>query len=200
MGRVAADGSVALTLPVSRRATGDTRANAVTNIDITVDPATATTNLRGYRATIKQALIESNLVPNERWRLLPIAPLLPLWLLRRCVGVSAGGAATVTSSHLGAITSAACRPDGTDADRFVIRTLGPGVTASIMHRLGGLLVVVLGRQRDQVFISVLAYQPGGTNTKDELQEHLSNTLCDFALSAATGWAPREALNQIGAGQ
>ncbi len=200
VGRLAADGSVALTLPVSRRVDGDTRANAITNIDVTVDPAQAATNLRDYRAVIKQALIRSNETPNERWELLPIVPLLPRWLVRRCVGVSAGGAATVTSSHLGAITAAACRPDGTEAGRFAIRTLGPGVTASVMHRLGGLLVMVMGRRRDQVFISVLAYQPGGINTNIALRQNLSDTLSDFVLTARTGWAHDGELNPIGAGR
>ena len=200
VGRLAADGSVALTLPVSRRTDGDTRANAVTNIDLNVDPGQAATNLRDYRAAIKQALIRSNEVPNERWELLPIAPLLPRWLVRRCVGVSAGTAATVTSSNLGAITPAAHRPDGTDASRFAIRTLGPGITASVMRRLGGLLVVVMGRQQGQIFISVLAYQPDGVNSTDQLHQHLSESLGDFALTAGTGWARHASLSTIGAEQ
>ncbi len=48
-----------LTLPVNERTAGDTRANAITNVDITVDPAPATTDLREIRAAIKQALIRS---------------------------------------------------------------------------------------------------------------------------------------------
>ena len=77
MGRVTADGSVTLAMPVNDRAAGDTRANAVTNVDITVDPAPATTDLREIRAAIKQALIRHQDVPNERWALLPLVPLLP---------------------------------------------------------------------------------------------------------------------------
>ena len=41
VGRVTADGSVTLGMPVNLRTAGDTRANAVTNVDITVDPAPA---------------------------------------------------------------------------------------------------------------------------------------------------------------
>ena len=59
VGRVAADGSVTLTMPVNERTAGDTRANAITNVDITVDPAPATTDLREIRAATKQALIRS---------------------------------------------------------------------------------------------------------------------------------------------
>ena len=53
VGRVATDGSVTLAMPVNERTAGDTRANAITNVDITVDPAPATTDLREIRAAIK---------------------------------------------------------------------------------------------------------------------------------------------------
>ena len=70
-------------MPVNERTAGDTRANAITNVDFTVDPAPAPTDLREIRAAIKQALIRSQEVLNERWELLHLAPLLPQWLVRR---------------------------------------------------------------------------------------------------------------------
>ncbi len=187
VGRIAGDGTVALTVPVNERTSGDTRANAITNVDITVDPAPATTNLGEIRAGIKQALIRSQAETNERWELLHLAPLLPQWLVRRWVGVSANGAASVVSSNLGAVNPAAHRPDGTDADHFVMKPLGPGVTKEIMHRLGGLLVLLSGRTHGRVFVSVLAYQPGRPNSNDRLRQHLSGALNDFSLTATTGW-------------
>jgi hypothetical protein len=188
VGRLAADGSVALTLPVNERTAGDTRANAITNVDFTVDPAPATTDLRGIRAAIKQALIRSREEPNERFTLLPLAPLLPQWLVRRCVGVSASSASSVVSSNLGDVNPAAYRPDGTDADHFAMKSLGPGATKAIMHRLGGLLVLLSGRIHGRVFVSVLAYQPGRSNSNDELRSDLSSVLSDFSLTATTGWS------------
>jgi Wax ester synthase-like Acyl-CoA acyltransferase domain len=187
VGRIAADGSVAVTMPVNERAAGDTRANAITNVDFTVDPAPATADLREIRAIIKQALIRSHDETNARWELLHLAPLLPQWLVRRCVGVSANGAASVISSNLGAVDPAARRPDGTDADHFVMTPLGPGVTKAVMHRLGGLLVLLSGRTDGRVFVSVLAYQPGGSNSNDKLAQDLSSTLRDFSLTATIGW-------------
>jgi hypothetical protein len=187
VGRLAADGSVALTLPVNERNAVDTRANAIANVDFTVDPAPATTDLRAIRAATKQALIRSKEVPNQRWELLPLAPLLPQWLVRRSVGVSASGAASVVSSNLGAVDPAAYRPDGTDADHFVMKPLGPGVTKAIMHRLGGLLVLLSGRPHERVFVSVLAYQPGRPNSNDDLWRDLSSALSDFSFTATTGW-------------
>src|SRR5271168_4019083 len=88
VGRVTADGSVTLAMPVNERTAGDTRANAVTNVDIMVDPAPATTDLREIRAATKQALIRRQELPDERLALLPIAPLLPQWLVRRIVSVA----------------------------------------------------------------------------------------------------------------
>ncbi|HWY00118.1 MAG TPA: hypothetical protein VNY55_09640, partial [Mycobacterium sp.] len=187
VGRVAADGSVALTLPVNERTTGDTRANAITNVDLTIDPAPATTDLREIRAAIKQALIRCREVPNERWALLPLAPLAPWWLVRRMVSVSAGSATSVVSSNLGMVDSAAYRPDGTDADYFAMKSAGPGVTKAIMHRLGGVLVLLSGRAHGRVFVSVLAYQPGRPNSKDDLRRDLLSAINDFSLAATTGW-------------
>ena len=115
-----------MTLPVNERTAGDTRANAITNVDITVDPAPATTDLREIRAAIKQALIRSQDAHNERLELLPLVPLLPQGLVRRSVGVSANSAASVVSSNLGAVTPAAYRPDGTDADYIRHEASRPG--------------------------------------------------------------------------
>ena len=193
VGRVTADGSVDLTMPVNERTAGDTRANAITNVDFTVDPAPAPTDLREIRAAIKQALIRSQQELNERWELLHLAPLLPQWLVRKWAGVSASSATSVVSSNLGEVNPAACRPDGTDADHFVMKSLGQGLTETIMHRLGGLLVLLSGRTHDQVFVSVLSYQPGRSNSNGELLQHLSSVLNDFSLTATIGWPRANAI-------
>jgi diacylglycerol O-acyltransferase len=196
LGRLASDGSVDLTLPVNVRTAGDTRANAITNVDFTVDPAPATKDLRGIRAAIKQALIRSQEEPNERWTLLPLALLLPQWLVRRWVGVSASSATSVVSSNLGVVDLAANRPDGTDADYFAMKSLGPGVTKAIMHRLGGLLVLLSGRIHGRVFVSVLAYQPRRSNSNGILRQRLSSVLSEFALTATTGWPSNERVGEF----
>jgi len=185
VGRVTADGSVTLAMPVNDRTANDTRANAVTNVDVTVDPAPATTDLREMRAAIKQALIRHREVPDERWALLPLIPLLPKRLFRRMVSVATGSATSVVSSNLGSVNPATNRPDGTDADYFAMKSLYPGMTKATMHRAGGVLALLSGRAHGQVFVSVLAYQPG--SSKDDLRQDLSNTLNDFSLTGTTGW-------------
>lgn len=178
VGRVRADGSVALRLPVSERAAGDTRANAASNVNITVDPAPATTDLREIRAAIKQALIRHREVPDEELAVLSIVPLLP----KRLVRVGGGSMTTVVSSNLGVINPAAIRPDGTDADYFAAKVLYPGVTKSIVHRFGGLQVLSSGRACEHVFVCAIAYQPGCPNSNEGLRQELSSALNDFSLT------------------
>jgi hypothetical protein len=184
MGRVAADGSAILAIPVNDRAPGDTRANAITGIDITVDPAPAVTDLREIRAATKQALIRRQEVPDERFALLPIVPLLPKWLVRRMISMAVGSA-TTASSNLGAVSGAANRPDGTDADWFAIKMRYPSMTKATMHHTGGLLNLLSGRTHGQVFVSVVAYRPDNSN--DQLQQSISSALGDFSLTCTTNW-------------
>ena len=188
MGRVAADGSVTLAMPVNERVADDTRANAVAMVDITVDPAPAATDLREIRAATKQALIRHREVPDERQDLLPLVPLLPRRLTRRMASVATGGVTNVVvSSNLGAVPPAVNQPDGTDASHVALLSRYPGVTKSMMHQLGGLLVVHSARVHNQVFISVLGYQPGRPNSNDDLRRDLSRALSDFSLTPAPGW-------------
>jgi hypothetical protein len=187
VGRVTAHGWATPSIPVNQRTAGDTRANAITNVDITVDPALAARDLREIRAAIKQALIRHREVPDDRWALLPVVPLLPQRLVRRLVGVATGGATNVVSSNLGAARRAVNRPDGTDADYFAMKSLYPGVTKAIMHRTGGVLALLSGRVHGRVFVSVLAYRPDRPNSNDDLWRDLSSALSDFSLTATTGW-------------
>jgi diacylglycerol O-acyltransferase len=186
-GRVAADGSVTLGMPVNERTADDTRANAVTNVDFTVDPALATTDLREIRSATKQAIIRRDENPDERWVLLPLVPLMPHWLLKRMASVAAGSTTGVVASNLGEIDPAAYRPDGTAADSFALKSTCPGMTKALMHRTGGMMAVLLGRVGRLVFLSVAAYQPGGANSDGDLRRDLSSALSDFSLTGSAGW-------------
>jgi diacylglycerol O-acyltransferase len=178
VGRVTADGSVAVRMPVNERATADTRANAVRPVYITVDPALATTDLREIRAAVKQALIRHREMPDEERAMLALVPLVPRRLFRRMASVTA----SVLSSNLGVINPAAIRPDGTDADYFAVKLRYSDVTQAMVYRLGGLLVLDSGRACGQVFVSVIAYQPGRLNSNDSLRQYLSSVLNDFSLT------------------
>ncbi|MEV3902929.1 hypothetical protein AB0K11_11455 [Mycobacterium sp. NPDC050551] len=185
--RVAADGSVSLTMPISTRCAGDTRANAITNVDIAVDPSSATTDLRPIRAATKQALTRSAEQPDERWTLLPLIPLTPERLRRQWVGAATNSAASVGASNVGLVTPAVSRPDGTEADHFAMRSLQSGMTTAMLRRQGGVLSVLSGRAGDRVFVSVVGYQPQQPESDAILQQHISGALSDFALTPTAGW-------------
>ena len=181
------DGEVLLSIPVNERTDGDTRANAVTNVDVTVDPTNATADLRGIRAAIKKALIHHSEVPDERLALLPIVPLVPKRLMRRMVSLATGNAASVVSSNLGEVASVVTRPDGTDADYCTARSVYPGMTEATMQRTGGVLGFISGRVNGKVAISALSYQPGRPNSDAALRQTLSRTFAAFSLNATMQW-------------
>ena len=188
VGRVAADGSVTLAVPVNERTADDTRANAVAMLDITVDPARVTTDLRPLRTATKQALIRHREVPDERHALLPLVPLLPQRLARRMLGAATRGASNIAvPSNLGTAPPVVKRPDGTDADYIALRFLYPGMTKATVSQLGGVLALHSGRVERQVSVSVIAYQPDRPNSNDDLQRCVSSVLSEFSLTATTGW-------------
>ncbi|WP_156688785.1 hypothetical protein [Mycobacterium sp. Marseille-P9652] len=191
IGRVAAEGSVTVAIPVNERTTGDTRANAVANVDIAADPATATADLRDIRAATKRALTDRRQNPDTRRDLLPLVPLMPQWLIRRIAGVAAGGPSTVVASNVGVIDPAVSRPDGTKADHFAVKAPHPDATTAAMNRFGGMLSLASGRANGQVFVSVVAYQPGRCTTDIELRQAFSGALSDFSLTATGDWRCRE---------
>lgn len=176
-GRLTSDGMVAMRIPVSDRTAGDRRGNAVSNVDVRVDPAAATTDLREIRAAIKQALTRHREVPDDERAMLSLVPLLPQGLLR-----VTGSATSVIATNLGVADPAVTRADGSDADSFAARLLYQGVSTALMHRLGGLQVLPSGRAHGQVFVSAIAYQPGGPNSNDGLRHDLSIVLKDFSLT------------------
>lgn len=175
------DGAVTLSIAVNQRTDGDTRANALSHVGVTVDPATAATDLCQIRNSIKQALIARVLADPDREALLPLIPLLPLWLAKR-MSVATGSPGKVTVSHLGDIDPAVNRPDGTDADHSFARWTCLGLTRNILDRVGGVLALLSGRINGRIFISVSGYQPGQPNTTDHLRGAISHTLADFSLT------------------
>jgi diacylglycerol O-acyltransferase / wax synthase len=185
MGRVTADGSVLMKMPVNGRAAGDTRANATSHLTITVDPAPATTDLREIRAAVKQALTSHQELRDDERAVLSFVPLLRLLPMRLVRLVDN----TVVSSNIGVVNPAVTRPDGTDADLFASRLSHQGVTKALMHRLGGVLYVLSGTAQGQVFVSATVYQPGYTNSNEALRQDLSNALNDFSLTGTYIGAP-----------
>lgn len=185
IGRVTADGSVLMKMPVNERVAGDTRANAVSNITVPIDPAPAATDLRGIRAAIKQALVRHGESRDDERAVLSLVPLLGL-LPKRFARVVDN---TVVVSNLGEVNPRVTSPDGTRADIWASRLSYRGVTEALMDSLGGVLYVLSGTALGRVFVSVSGYQPGYANSNEALRQDLLAVLADFDLAGTFIGAP-----------
>ncbi len=185
VGRVHDDGTVTLRFPVTLRTEDDTRGNALTVVDVTVDPTHAATDLGDMHAKITQAILAAMKNPDDEFlSTFPLAAMIPRWVNRRIAGMAAGGASLpVTVSNLGDLPPAANRPDGTDADDVDMRGLEPDIRKSTLEHIGGQLFVGSGRSRGKIFIRISAYVLGRPNTKNELREMMSRTFAEFDLIA-----------------
>jgi hypothetical protein len=180
--RAAGDGTVAISFPVSDRTKDDTRANALSFVLLSVDPAQATTDLRDIRGAIGHALQTLRATPEELLQLLSLAPLTPKRVMRRLADV-AYGYTDVGCSSIGDINPAAGRPDGTDSDHVFIRGVRQRFTRQSFDRPRGIFTVS-GRIGGQIFITVVAYQLDGKDSKRDLRELAAHTLSEFDLTGA----------------
>jgi len=184
-GRVADDGTVTLRVMLSLRTEGDTRGNALTNVDVAVDPTHAATDLSDMHLKITQAILAAmENADDEFLAPLPLAAMTPLWAARKVAGMAVGGSSLpVTCSNLGDLPPATNRPDGTDADYVYMRNLEPDMKKSTLEAMGGQLFLATWRGLGKIFVRIYGYLPGRPNTKDELREIVSRALAEFGLTA-----------------
>ena len=183
-GRVRADGSVELAVPVNERTPGDVSGNALTGVTVITDPAPVTTDLRGVRQGFKSALSTLSEARHELAAPLPLTPLIPRGVARRLAGVALGSAAVIGCSNIGTLDPAVNRPDGTDAEYFSMRAMESRMSAGEIARQGGLLFLVCTRVHGQVSVTVSFSDPAVSTTRDELVETLRGALADFRLSGS----------------
>ncbi len=182
LGRVDGQGMVTLSFPVSERTEGDTRANALTGMTLTIDPRTVTAGLREVRAELKRNLAA---LADTRFELLgpvALAPLIPTALARRLEAMALGVGAPIGCSNLGKLDEQVNRPDGTDAEFLILRQVESRITAEILERLGGTLFLASGQVNGTVVVTVSAWQPGQSNSKDQLKVWVERVLGEFELT------------------
>ena len=182
VGRVDDVGQVKLSFPVSERTEGDTRANALTAVMLTVDPAGVAESLAGVRAEIKRNLTALSATRNELLAPLPLTPLVPQRLARKLEGLALGSGSPVGCSNLGALDPAVNRPDGTNADYFWMRQMESQITPDILNLLGGTLYLASGRLHGQVFLAASGWEADCANSTWWLAEQVTRALEDFGLS------------------
>ena len=175
------DGTVTLSIPVSERTEGDTRGNALTAVRLIADPAQVTGDLRGIRAALKAALSTQAVERNQLLGPLPLVPVLPKAVARRVEGMVVGGR-LIGSSNLGLLDPAVNRPDGTDADWFVVR-MCERIDRAHLRRNGGVFFpVVSARVGEQLSINVGYTNIDGSTTTNQLLDMVRGALGDFGLS------------------
>jgi hypothetical protein len=181
--RRAGDGSVSLRFVVSDRGEHDTRANALSFVTIDVDPTQVTRDLAEVRVAIKQALSTLGDAPDESLAVLPVTPWTPQWAVRR-MAEALFTDFSVGCSNLRDVDPATGRPDGTDADWFFARGVTQHITRKVLERIQGQVTLASGRFGGNVFITVVAYDVDGKNSKPELRELMSDALAEFGLAGA----------------
>lgn len=182
LGRVGPDGRVMLSWPVSDRVEGDTRANALTSVMFSADPAKVTTTLTEVRGDMKAALIALPETSEELLAPLPLVTFTPKALARRLEMMVGKIGDPVGCSNLGDLDPAVNRPDGSDADRIAFRLLEPEITTGILDRTRGYLYLGSGRVHGQIFVSIGAWVPGGPNTKELLRTALQRAVTEMGLT------------------
>ncbi|WP_174682921.1 hypothetical protein [Mycolicibacterium conceptionense] len=174
-----------VTLPVNERTADDTRANAISGVRATVNPASATADLREIRSAVKQELIRHSQEPDPQQVMNALVPLMSDRVLKAARSATRGNPFNlVGASNVGEMDPAAGRADGTDAVSFALRLHHLGVVTSTLHRYGGVQTMLSGTMNGQIFISLISYLPGRANSNDELRLDLSSALKEFSLSGS----------------
>jgi len=181
----AGSGPVTLAVPVNERTPGDTRGNAISAVNIAVDPDQVTTDLTGVRSALKTALAGLSDDPNALFGPLPLIPLIPEVLSRRAEVVTLKSA-IVNTSNLGDLDPAINRPDGTDAGTFCIRSRWSELNGRLqpLKRCGGLIFpVVSGRLHGSLFFSLGLATADRSITAERLRGVVRTALDQFGLTA-----------------
>jgi hypothetical protein len=177
------DGTITLLIPYSNRTLDDTRAIAMSYAKVSVDPTKLTTDLSSPGVTIKQALKTARETPDPALQILPLTPFIPKRVVQRTADMLFGfGDGAVLCSDLGHLPVALAKPDGTAAEYVNLRGVDQNVTRQYIESAGGQLVVVGGRLGGKMSMSVVAYQPGKKNSKQDLRELVARTLAEFGLT------------------
>jgi hypothetical protein len=177
--------TVNMLLVVNDRQADDTRAVAVSFARFSIDPTQVTTDLRGARAAVKQALKTLRETPDPSAQLAPLTPFTPKRAWREMVdsGLDDPDPPAVLSS-LGEVGPVVIRPDGNPCDYAYLRGVDQLLTQRRLEQMGGQLQLFYGcgEEANKVGLHIRAYQPGCVTTKQELRELAARTLAEFDLA------------------
>lgn len=176
-------GLVTLQLPISQRTQTDTRANALTAIEVVTDARVVDSSLAAVRAEMKAGLATLDSEEHKLLAALPLAPLTPKWLVRKLASAALGEGTPVGFSNLGEIFPDVGRPDGTEALAFWARGVEWPIGTEGLNRRGDSLFVGAGRLGGKIVLCVVAWKVGSSNSREELAELVRQGLSEFGLTA-----------------
>jgi len=181
LGRVDRDGRVKLVLPVSDRARGDLRGNALRPVHVMADPAECASNPAALQRQLRSALSSLLRRGDQLSPLFPLIPYVPLRLARQLEGLALGADLPVGCVILGEMDPALNRPCGTDASQCHVYLLERH-SAAMLDRMEGRLYVLCYRLSGQVLINVSAWAPDRITSRDDLLSVTQEALGDFSLA------------------
>jgi hypothetical protein len=181
-GQVRDDGTVALNFPVSDRKENDTRANALTGMSVSGDPAEVLNNLATIRADLKAGLKEVADKPNPLLSSLALSPVTPKRVARRLEWLVLGEGPVVGCSNMGDVPDVLAQIDGTQAEFVLARGVQWPIGPAELDRIGNWLFVGSGRLNGKLLLFVTAWQVGSNNSREHFTELVRQALADFKLS------------------
>ena len=179
-------GASHLSIPINlRQESMDTGANRVTIAQITIADRLFGTDLSQLRKTIKKGLIAARRSPDAMFSLLPLIPLLPGWAFRRALerALSLASHHSITCSHMGNFPEEFLMIDGSEADTFCFRGLDQHSSNRKLERRHGVFTLLSGAMRDLIIMNFIAYQPGRSNTRQDLQGLIQEEINELGLKA-----------------
>ena len=175
-------GTVRLGMPVSERSESDFRANALSGIEILLDPAQAAESLGEIRAKIKISLAEFKDKPHPLVRRIPLLLAFPNAALRKILESPPNQSPPlVTNSSLGELDPSIMEPDGTMANNFFMRLATPGAPGLDLAFKHDHLYVVSGHANGKLFLCVNAYSPSKKNSQLDIKTAIATVLAQFGL-------------------
>jgi hypothetical protein len=184
MGRRNADGNISLLIAISdRTAETDVRANAMTLVNVKVDPTDLTKDLSTTRSILRNALKSAKDQPDEILELMPLTPLVPKRLVKKVADMMVGSDdMPVVCSNMGDLPPVLTSVDGTEAEYTAFYGVDQATPRGELEHGDGQLVVVSGRISGKIIIGIVAYQSGAENSKARLRELTAETLAEFDLT------------------
>lgn len=176
---------VTMLLLVNDRAAGDVRAVAVSFARLSIDPTEVTTDLRGARAAVKQALQVLRETPDESSELVALTPFTPKPAWRQLVDFALNDPdQPAVCSNLGDTGPAVIRPDGAPSDSAFARGTSQHMTRRWLERMGSQLQLYFGTavEINAIGIHIRAYDPDSVTSKAALRDLAARTLAEFGLT------------------